>query len=157
MTCNCTGSCTCGRWAVLGGRILLGLIFVIAGFSKITGFDNAVVEVAQVFPYPVLFTVLAIIFELGGGLMVMSGFHARLGAWALVVFTVLATLGYHTGPDMLSRMEMLKNVSIIGGLLYVTAFGAGSWSLAKWNTKYCMGGSMCPDCKVSGKTSSKST
>lgn len=149
MTCTCEkGTCSCKTWIVPVGRVLLGLIFVFAGIGKLTGFGDAVTEVAQVFPLPTLFTILAILFELGGGLMLVSGFHARVGAWALIIFTIMATLGYHMGSDMMSHMQLLKNVSIIGGLLYVTAFGAGAYSLAAWNTKFCKGGNMCPDCKI---------
>jgi uncharacterized membrane protein YphA (DoxX/SURF4 family) len=40
------------------------------------------------------------------------------------VFTVLATLFFHLGPGQL--VNALKNVAIIGGLLYLAAAGPGS-------------------------------
>lgn len=149
--CQCTnGSCTCNGWYPLIGRVLLGALFVFAGFNKLTGFAATVPMVAAAgFPMPEVMTALAIIFELGGGLMLLTGFHARLGAWMLVVFTVIATLAYHTDFSQQMQMTMfLKNVAIIGGLFYVVSYGAGSrWSLSSWDKKVCMGGAMCPDCK----------
>jgi putative oxidoreductase len=143
------GSCTCGGWKAPVGRILIGLLFVVAGWGKLTNFAGTEQYVGTVFPMAALFTVLAIIFELGGGLMLVTGFHARLASWMLIVFTALATLGYHTDfSQPMQQIMFLKNVAIIGGLLYVSAMGAGKWSLSKWDTKICMGGKMCPDCKV---------
>lgn len=151
MMCDCkSGSCACGSWQLPLGRVLIGLLFVVAGWGKLTNFAGTEQYVATVFPMAALFTVLAIIFELGGGLALVTGFHARLASWMLIVFTVLATLGYHTDlSQQMQQIMFLKNLAIIGGLLYVASMGAGKWSLSKWDTKLCMGGAMCPDCKVS--------
>jgi putative oxidoreductase len=129
---------------------LLALLFVFAGFNKLTGFEGAVQMVAGAgFPMPTLMTALAVIFELGGGLMLLLGFHARMAAWMLIVFTAIATAAFHMDfSQQMNTIMFLKNVSIIGGLLYVTAVGAGKWSLAHWDTKLCMGGDKCPDCKA---------
>lgn len=140
----------CAKWYMPVGRVLISLLFIIAGWGKLTGFAATVGMVAAAgFPLPTVMTVLAIIFELGGGIMLLLGFHARMAAWMLIVFTAIATGAYHM--DWANQMNMimaLKNVSIIGGLLYVTAMGAGRYSLAKYNTTCCKGGTMCPDCSV---------
>ena len=152
--CNCSsnGDCKCGGWAVPVGRILLGLLFLVFGIAKLTGFDGATQMVAAGgFPAPAFFAVVTIIFEIGGGLMLISGFHARMGAWMLILLTAIATAAYHTNlSDTLQELMFFKNLSIIGGLLYVTSYGAGAWSLSHWNKKLCKGGDMCPDCKVEG-------
>ncbi len=148
--CQCNGgSCSCG-WNVTIGRVLIALLFVFAGFNKLMGFDGTVQMVAGAgFPAPTLMAALAVIFELGGGLMLLLGFHARLAAWMLIVFTAIATAAFHMDfSQQMNTIMFLKNVSIIGGLLYVTAAGAGKWSLAHWDSKLCMGGDKCPDCKV---------
>jgi putative oxidoreductase len=138
------------KWYMPIGRVLMALLFIIAGWGKITGFAGAVGMVAAAgFPMPTVMTVLAIIFEFGGGVMLLLGFHARLAAWMLIVFTAIATLGYHM--DWSNQMNMimaLKNLAIIGGLLYVAKIGAGGCSLAKHNTSVCMGSNMCPDCSA---------
>ena len=147
------GQCGCHHgksWYKLIGRVLLGAIFLIAGWAKLTGFAGAEAMIAQGgFPSPALFTVLAIIFELGGALLIISGFHARTGAWALIIFTAIATLAYHNPSDgQIALIMFEKNLAIIGGLLYIVATGAGKYSLAKWNRAMCKGGNMCADCSA---------
>lgn len=147
--CECD-SCGkgCGGWLVTISRVLIALLFVVVGFGKITGFGSTVVMVASAgFPMPEIMTVLAIIFEFGGGLMLLLGFHARTAAWMLVVFTVIATLGYHMNwANQMNMLMTLKNLAIIGGLLQVAIYGAGRWAVARdWK---CPMHKMCVDCKV---------
>lgn len=137
-------------WYKLIGRVLLGLVFLLAGWMKLTGFSAFVGQLGQTgFPLPSLFAVLAIIFEFGGALLLISGFHVRLAAWMLIIFTAIATVVYHDPmSNQVQMMMFMKNLAIIGGLLYVAATGAGKYGLAKWNRTYCKGGKMCPDCRV---------
>ncbi len=151
-TCDCGGHCGCGRNTAFIGRVLLGLVFLITGLAKLTDFSGTEAAIAGAgFPLPALFTVLAIIFELGGALWLIIGFHARTAAWMLIVFAVIATFAYHnpfTYGVGVSNIMFLKDLAIIGGLLFVTAHGAGACSLTKWNKKICKGGKMCPDCRM---------
>ena len=116
--------------------------------GKLTGFAGTVGYVsAGGFPMPEVFAVLTIIIELGGGLMLLLGFHSRIAAKALIVFTVIATAVYHNVfADATQQVMLLKNLAIIGGLLYVAVFGPGCLSL----NKNC-GSSKCPDCKEENK------
>src|SRR3989344_6792633 len=96
-TCGCL-KCETGwkTYAVLLARILLGLVFLVAGWGKLTGFDGAVAYIASAgLPMPEVLAVLAIIVELGGAAMLILGVYTRLAAAALVIFTALATLAYH--------------------------------------------------------------
>lgn len=137
-----------GGWYTFLGRILIASLFVIVGWSKIADFAGAEQMIATAgFPYPAFFTALAILVEFGGGLMLLFGFHARLSAWLLIIFTAVATLAYHNPAEGQVQMLMfLKNLSIIGGLLYVAAHGAGRWSLSHWNDRMYHGNEYCPDC-----------
>jgi putative oxidoreductase len=74
-----------------------------------------------------------------GSLSVLFGFHARVGAWLLVVFLVPVTLTMHnfwamTDPaaEQLQRIMFLKNVSMLGAALLVAWFGAGPGSIDSW-------------------------
>lgn len=119
------------KFIPLIGRIFLALIFLISGFGKIADFNGTQqYMVSQGMPMTGLLLVFAIIFELGGGLSIITGFKARWGAGALIVFLVLATAVFHL--DLADRMQMtqfLKNLSMIGGLLLVVGFGSGPYSL----------------------------
>ena len=121
---------------MLVARILLALMFVSAGFSKIGGFEGTAGYIASKgLPLPQLGAAIAIVVELAGGIMLIVGWKARWAALAIAVFTVAATVIFHnywamTGADAFTqRLMFWKNVSVIGGLLAVYAFGPGRWSI----------------------------
>jgi len=118
------------RYLPLIGRILLGLIFVMSGFNKITGFDGTQQYMASYgMPMTSLLLVGAIAVEIVGGLFVIFGVFPRLGAAALVLFLIPASLIFHTDFSEQTQLIMfLKNLSIMGGLLLVVAYGSGPLS-----------------------------
>jgi putative oxidoreductase len=87
------------------------------------------------FPAPSLFLVGAIVLEIGGGLLLLSGFKARIGALMLIVFLIPATLIFHVaslGDPALVQTEMIqifKNLAILGALVKFFADGAGAFAL----------------------------
>ena len=120
----------------LVGRILLALMFVLAGFSKITGFEGTVGYMqSQGVPAAPVLAVLTIVLEVGGGLTLMAGLYTRWLAIAMAAFTLLATLIFHNfwaaaeAQRMVQSLLFMKNVSVIGGMLVLAAFGPGAWSL----------------------------
>ena len=124
------------RYTPLFGRIFLSLIFIVSGFGKLLDFGGTAgyMETYGI-PMPSLLLVFAILFELGGGALLLIGFQARLAATALIVFTVLATLIFHdfwalAGAEReMQFINFMKNLSMIGGLLLVVGFGSGPISL----------------------------
>jgi putative oxidoreductase len=121
---------------VLIGRVLLSLIFVLSGFDKLTGWsDTGAYMASKGMPFVPFFLGAAIVLELGGGLSVALGYRARLGALALAVFVVPTTLIFHdfwtlADPErQLQTIMFLKNLSMLGGLLLVAAYGPGRFSL----------------------------
>lgn len=126
------------RYGSLTGRILIALIFILSGFSKIAGFDGTVGYIAsQGLPLPQLLAIGAILVELGGGLMLVLGWKARWAAAAMLIFTALAALIFHNfwavPPDQMQNqmIHFMKNISMMGGLLFVVIHGSGSLSLEK--------------------------
>ena len=120
----------------LVGRVLLALIFVTSGFSKIGGFDGTVGYIASKgLPMASIVAVLTIIIELGGGLAVVFGFMTRWAALALAVFTLLAGVIFHAywalpaEQVMMQQIMFWKNISIAGGFLVLAAFGPGAISI----------------------------
>ena len=118
------------------GRILLALIFVTSGFSKITGFEGTVGYIASKgLPMASIAAVIAIVIELGGGLAVVFGFMTRWAALALAVFSVVAAFIFHAywgvpaEQVMMQQINFWKNISIAGGFLVLAAFGPGAISL----------------------------
>ncbi len=122
--------------AVLAGRILLGLIFVLSGLSKISGFAGTAGYVAaKGLPLPELLTALTIAIELGGGLALVFGLYTRWAALALGAFSVLAAFIFHDfwavpeAQKMAQNINFMKNLSIAGGMLVLAAFGPGALSV----------------------------
>ena len=127
---------TLNRYGPLVGRILIALIFVVSGFGKISGFEGIVGYIASKgLPLPEFAAMAAVVIELGGGLMVMFGWKARWAAAAMFVFTAVAALIFHNFwavPAVQSQNQMIhfmKNVSMLGGLLYVIVYGSGPFSV----------------------------
>lgn len=125
------------RITPLVGRALLATIFIYSGLGKITGFESTAGYMAAYgLPLTKLLLVGAIALELGGGLSILTGYKTRLGAAALVLFTIPATLIFHAfwnvadpGQAYVEQLMFLKNLAIIGGLLVLMTFGPGRIAL----------------------------
>lgn len=120
------------KYAPLAGRVLIALLFVPAGFSKITGFAGAVGYISSVsLPFPQVLAVGAIAVELLGGLALLVGFQARIAALAIAAFTLAAAVLFHNfwavpeAQVMMQQINFFKNVAISGGLLFIAAYGPG--------------------------------
>jgi len=122
-------------------RLLLSSIFVWAGYAKLMDpGGTAQYFAAAGVPAPGLMVWVAVIIELVGGLAILVGLKARpvaliLSIWCLITgFAVhFAAAGSATDP-MAAYNDMIhfyKNMVMAGGLLYVTAFGAGVLSFDK--------------------------
>ncbi len=124
--------------AALVGRILLALIFIASGFGKITGFEGTVGYIASKgLPLPQLGAIIAIIVELGGGILLVIGYKARWAALTLAIYTLAAGIIFHNywaaeaAQKMAQQINFWKNISITGGMLMVFALGPGRYSVDK--------------------------
>jgi putative oxidoreductase len=123
-------------WAALAGRVLLSLMFVISGFGKISAFADTARSIAsEGLPLPQLLTVFAIMIEFGGGVAIAVGFKTRWAALALAMFLIIITPIFHpfwsAPPDqaLMQNINCMKNLSILGGMLLLVAFGPGRYSV----------------------------
>ncbi|MFM8900074.1 MAG: DoxX family protein [Burkholderiales bacterium] len=121
---------------ILIGRILLALMFVVAGFSKIGSFGGTVGYIASKgLPLPSLLAVATIALELLSGLALILGWQTRLAALALALFTLAASVIFHNfwampvEQQMMQHLMFMKNLSVAGGMLVLAACGAGVYSL----------------------------
>lgn len=122
----------------LVGRILLGLIFVLSGFQKLMGYSRLVATITgKGLPLPEVLAVLTIAIELGAGLLLVVGWKARWAALLLFLFIIPVSVVYHNFWTMeaaqaaMNKIQFLKNVSIMGGMLLMAAFGPGRYSIDK--------------------------
>ena len=114
------------------GRVLLALMFVLAGLNKIPGYAG-MQGYMESMGVPGVLLPLVIALELLGGLVLMLGWHTRITAFLLAGFTLLATLIFHANiGDQTQYLFFMKNLSITGGLLMVVSHGAGPYSIDNW-------------------------
>ena len=140
------------------GRMLIGTLFLVSGIGSLLNWEGVlqyfhtmirVWEIAnhqhpttaafffgvQELAMPLV--VAAVLLQLAGGVLMMLREHTKLGAAILVTFLIPATLFFQpfwffVGQDQqLQQMMFLKNLAILGGLLYVLGQGAAATKPAK--------------------------
>jgi putative oxidoreductase len=121
---------------LLAGRILLALIFIIAGFGKVTSFSGTAAYMASHgIPAAEVILIPTILIELGGGILLAIGFKARWAAFAIFLFIIPTSLIFHAfwavdpAQVQMQMIQFQKNLAIMGGMLYVMVNGAGPWSV----------------------------
>jgi putative oxidoreductase len=118
------------------GRFLLALVFVYAGIRKLGAIATTTATMQKHgIPYADMLVWGAVALELGGGLALMLGFLARLAALALFIYTGVLAAIFHpywtfSGEAFaLERASFYGHLSMMGGMLFVVAFGAGPYSI----------------------------
>lgn len=119
------------------GRVLLAAIFLSSAvMSHIPKFNDITnMLAAKGIPAPAVANGIAIALMLLGGVSLVLGYKARLGAAMLLVFLVLAAYYFHDfwhyqGNDAEQQMiHFMKNVAMMGAMLVIIANGPGAWSL----------------------------
>lgn len=116
---------------VLAGRVLISIIFILAGFAKLTAISGTAGWFASIgLPMPTATTVIVGLVELLGGLAILVGFQTRIAAIVLGLFTLAATgIAHLDFADQVQVMFLQKNLAIAGGLFVLAAFGAGALSI----------------------------
>lgn len=121
---------------VIVGRVLLALMFILAGFGKLANIAGTAGYIASGgLPAPMVLAVVVGLLELLGGVAIAVGFQARWAALALALFTLLASVLFHrfwavpADQAFVQQLMFMKNLSVAGGLFVVAALGAGPVSL----------------------------
>jgi len=123
-----------GNFRSLVGRILISLIFIVAGVQKIFAFGMMKGYVAMALPLPSVALGIAIIIEVLGGLAMLFGFWTRFSAWIVFLYMIPTTFFFHFlpalhGTDRMSNtMNVEKNLAIMGGLIFLALWGPGKYS-----------------------------
>ena len=115
----------------LAGRLMTGLPLAMSGLGKLAAYGPTTAMIAAAgLPVPPVAYAVAVALELGGGLLLITGYKAKPIAIALALFCVATAISFHSNfADKNQMIHFLKNVMLAGGLLQTTAFGAGRLSL----------------------------
>jgi putative oxidoreductase len=115
---------------------MIALIFVISAVIKIVAFSGTAAAMAKKgIPMTELLLVISIVVELSGALMIIVGWKARLGAAALFLWMIPVSLLYHNfwamegQEQFINRIMFLKNISMMGAMLFLMTFGSGGFSV----------------------------
>lgn len=115
--------------AKLVGRVLLAIIFIVAGYGKIGGYAGTV-NYMESQGVPGILLPLVILVELGGGILVALGFFSRWSALAIAGFSILAAILFHFDlGDRGQTTQLMKNLAIAGGMLLLFASGPGKFAI----------------------------
>ena len=125
---------------ILVARMLIGLIYVLSGWGKVTGLDSFVLSLERrSIPAATLLGYVGAATEFFGGVAIMLGFGTRYAALAIFIFTVAATLIGHrywefADPALrrTQQTQFLKNLTMMGGLILLFITGGGRFSLDRW-------------------------
>jgi putative oxidoreductase len=118
------------------GRLLLALMFILSGFGKLGNIEGTAAFVASGgLPAPTFLAIAVGVLELFGGLALVVGYQVRLVGLALALFTVAASIVFHAwwsapaAQQYVTQLLFMKNISVAGGMLLISALGAGPLSI----------------------------
>ena len=129
------------KFLVLLGRVFYSAVFIGSGISH---FSTGTLKYAQAHNVPnaEILVPLSGALALLGGISILLGYKARLGAWLIVLFLIPTTLMMHnfwdvqeTGLKMMQRAMFMKNLSLLGGALLIAYWGAGPCSMCNKHKK----------------------
>jgi putative oxidoreductase len=117
------------NFILLASRLLMAWIFLHEGVFLVLNFDASAAGMAKA-GVPAFALVATIVLQLGAGIAIAAGWHARLGAVALGLFCVATAVLFHT--NFANRNELLhfeKDLAIAGGMFVLMLRGSGRWSI----------------------------
>jgi putative oxidoreductase len=120
-----------GSMALLVGRILIGILFLMAAYAKMTGFAGSTAYFTRLgLPAPQVAAGLVLAFEAIAGVLLIVGWQTRCVALAVAAFCIVSALIAHRNfGDANQLNHFLKNFAIAGGCLALFVSGAGSMSV----------------------------
>ena len=130
-TANATTVSAATRFLPFAGRLLIGGIFLMSGLSKLPAYTYITAAISGAgLPFAPLGFAVALVVEIGLGLLLAIGYRARVVAFGLAIWCVVTAIFFHSNfADQNMMIHFLKNLMMAGGLLQIAHFGAGAVSL----------------------------
>jgi putative oxidoreductase len=122
---------------VFFGRFFFALLFILAGLNHFKS-QTIAYAASQGAPLASILVPFSGLLAVAGGLSILVGYRARIGAWLIALFLIGVTPIMHpfwkVSDPMMHQMQwvmFMKNLSMLGGALLISQFGAGPWSVDK--------------------------
>lgn len=120
---------TVNKYSSVVGRLFIAIMFLMAGLSKITGYEGTQ-GYMEMMGVPAFLLPLVIITEILGAIAIIIGYKTRVAAFLLAGFTIISALVFHLNfSDQMQSILFMKNIAIAGGFLFLVSNGAGYFSL----------------------------
>ena len=124
------------KYLSLAGRILISILFLVSGYIKLTHWQMMSGMLASMkIPVVPLALAVIVIVELAGAVCIIAGYQARIAAGMQFLYLIPVTLMMHNywafqGVQQQDQMaHFMKNLGLMGGLLFIAAYGAGGISV----------------------------
>lgn len=115
--------------STLVGRGLISIMFILAGYSKIGGYEGTQGYMESV-GVPGMLLPVVIALELLGGIAVLVGYQTRVAAFLLAGFTLLSAIIFHSDfSQSMQQILFMKNLAISGAFMLLFVHGPGAWAL----------------------------
>ena len=113
------------------GRILISILFLLNGVSKINNYESTV-DWIESFEISGMIIIPAIILEIIGPILIIVGYKAKIAAGFLSLFCILTAVIFHNDfSDQMQFTSFLKNIALAGGFLFIVVNGTKDFSIEK--------------------------
>ena len=113
------------------GRILISILFLLNGVSKINNYESTV-DWIESFEISGMIIIPAIILEIIGPILIIVGYKAKIAAGFLSLFCILTAIIFHNDfSDQIQFTSFLKNIALAGGFLFIVVNGTKEFSIDK--------------------------
>ena len=111
------------------GRIFLSTLFLIEGINKIFNYEGTI-QYMENFGVSEYLAIPAIILEILFPLLLIIGYHTKIAALVMAIFTIVVAIIFHTNfDDHMQFITFFKDIAIAGGFIIIFVNGPGRFSL----------------------------
>lgn len=121
-----------GALTIAVGRIVMGLAFIYYGVSKFFFIPGTIGFVATKLPLATEVFWLAVVIEIGGGVLLVLGLATRGVAYFFAFYCCFTAIVFHFVPENRSLLDhFAENFALAGGFLILATVGPGAAALGR--------------------------
>ena len=111
------------------GRVFISVLFLLSAYSKILNYSETV-NWMEGFGVPGFLLIPTIALEIILPILIIVGYHTRLAATLLALFSIVTAFIFHSNfADQMQMISFLKNLGLAGGFILVAVNGPKNWAI----------------------------